>query len=188
MHFRSFYSIFMLFTHFLCFLTCKVAHVFCLLQEECLENLQDLITEMFPSLRRSLEASQASVLSNTVGRIQAPFRRLQSTLSWSNQSDKLDDSLIKVTSRKALVVDGATLEFAFKPRCKDLFVTVAKECYSVICCRATPLKKVHVHVYVTYTCMSYVEHFFMYCSCLSLFLLLCYLYIHVCKYLTANFT
>jgi len=41
-----------------------------------------------------------------------------------------------------LVVDGDTLSYALKPSCRKIFSAVAKECYSVICCRVAPLQKV----------------------------------------------
>ncbi len=105
------------------------------------------IQQLFPSLRNSLEASQSSILANSIGMVQTPFFKLRSTLSWSNRSNDSNDTLINQSSLRALVVDGATLNFAFKPSCKDLFVAIAKECYSVVCCRATPFQKV---MYVLY--------------------------------------
>ena len=120
-----------------------------LLQAECLDSLRAHIPEMFPSLCSLLEASHSSILTNTIERVQSPFIKLRSTLSWSTHSTESDNSLINQSSLRlrALVVDGATLNFAFKPSCKDLFVAVAKECYSVICCRASPFQKVHNCLY-----------------------------------------
>ena len=48
----------------------------------------------------------------------------------------------QVIPNKALVIDGATLEFALQPSLRKLFVSVACRCKSVICCRASPQQKV----------------------------------------------
>ena len=44
--------------------------------------------------------------------------------------------------RQILVVDGGTLLYALDPSLKKLFLNVAKNFHSVLCCRATPLQKV----------------------------------------------
>ncbi|XP_071847551.1 probable phospholipid-transporting ATPase IA isoform X3 [Apostichopus japonicus] len=40
-----------------------------------------------------------------------------------------------------LVIDGKTLQFALDPSVKTDFLTLARSCKSVICCRVTPLQK-----------------------------------------------
>lgn len=40
-----------------------------------------------------------------------------------------------------LVIDGKTLQFALDPSVKNDFLTLARSCKSVICCRTTPLQK-----------------------------------------------
>ena len=41
----------------------------------------------------------------------------------------------------AIVIDGKTLEFALEKDLQKKFVRLAKQCRSVLCCRATPLQK-----------------------------------------------
>ncbi|TMW56547.1 hypothetical protein Poli38472_006557 [Pythium oligandrum] len=45
------------------------------------------------------------------------------------------------SSPVALVIDGATLEHALRPRVRPLFYDVTKKCRSVICCRVSPKQK-----------------------------------------------
>ncbi|NXF91448.1 AT10A ATPase, partial [Eubucco bourcierii] len=40
-----------------------------------------------------------------------------------------------------LVIDGRTLAYALEPTLEDKFLSLAKRCRSVLCCRATPLQK-----------------------------------------------
>ena len=53
---------------------------------------------------------------------------------------------------KALVIDGQTLAFALDERLKVLFLEVARQCRSVICCRVTPLQKVRMSI--VYVCLD----------------------------------
>ena len=41
----------------------------------------------------------------------------------------------------ALVIDGATLQFALQEECRELFLSIALQCCSVVCCRCSPLQK-----------------------------------------------
>lgn len=46
-----------------------------------------------------------------------------------------------VLSSLGLVIDGRTLAYALEPTLEDKFLSLAKRCRSVLCCRATPLQK-----------------------------------------------
>ena len=56
-----------------------------------------------------------------------------------------------ITLPKALIIDGQTLMFALDKSLKVLFLEVAKQCHSVICCRVTPLQKVKISI--VYICL-----------------------------------
>ena len=114
------------------------------MQDQCLEVLQAHFQEMFPTLSGSFETSSSSVLSRTFDKIRAPLIKLYS-LSSSHSRNESTNSL-KEKTLKALVVDGETLSFALKPPCRQIFSAIAKECYSVICCRVAPLQKVLTHI------------------------------------------
>ena len=54
--------------------------------------------------------------------------------------------------KKALVIDGSTLMHALDPSLRKLFLEVADEFHSVLCCRATPLQKVCVQLNLQVPC------------------------------------
>ncbi|DAZ94109.1 TPA: hypothetical protein N0F65_008973 [Lagenidium giganteum] len=70
----------------------------------------------------------------------------------TEHEEEEDSSLLggaQLTSRRnrkpiALVLDGATLECAMRPRLKSLFYRVTKQCQSVICCRVSPKQKADI--------------------------------------------
>ena len=88
--------------------------------------------------REVLDESDDSNLSNS-----APLYSLQAKLIRLRQySMQYSPSRLASESQKALVVDGATLIFALEPSMKKLFLDVAEQFKSVLCCRSTPLQKV----------------------------------------------
>ena len=83
--------------------------------------------------------SQTSNISSAVDIFKTPFIKLRNfSTTYSNECA----AHLTEQRSKALVVDGQTLVFALKQTCSKLFLTLAKECSTVLCCRATPLQKV----------------------------------------------
>ena len=86
-----------------------------------------------------MDNSQTSIISSAVNIFKTPFIKLR---NFSTTHSNGCTTHLTEQSPKALVIDGQTLVFALKQTCSKLFLSLAKECSTVLCCRAAPLQKV----------------------------------------------
>lgn len=55
----------------------------------------------------------------------------------------------------ALIIDGKTLTYALEDDIKHLFLGLAVDCASVICCRVSPKQKALVGPFFSLSCVSF---------------------------------
>eukprot|EP01135_Chromosphaera_perkinsii_P000065 Nk52_evm16s24 gene=Nk52_evmTU16s24 len=79
---------------------------------------------------------------NAQGKDGLPFENTASAdPSERRVNDSCADSYSNVNRQCALVIDGGTLQYALTPECEKLFLDIALQCCSVVCCRCSPLQK-----------------------------------------------
>jgi phospholipid-translocating P-type ATPase (flippase) len=109
-------------------------------EEDCLHTLARAHPESDTPI--CFTSTQSSYLSNTVKFMRNSWSKLQSFPPIMQAS--YDCNTPSTSSPKALVVDGQSLIFALSQNCSKQFLSLANECSTVICCRATPFQKAAV--------------------------------------------
>ena len=105
--------------------------------------LQEETREILESRRQELDGSNKSGADSSVdSRLSSQSLAFISRLSGWKKDRGREGGEGGEGRPKALVIDGATLQFVFEPSLKALFLDVAGKCVSVICSRATPIQKV----------------------------------------------
>lgn len=106
--------------------------------DDCRSELVKIERKMVGREGESMEESGESI--DSLAGIHSKLIQLGVCKSKCDGGVAAEDS----SSRQILVVDGGTLLYALDPSLKKLFLSVAKNFHSVLCCRATPLQKAGV--------------------------------------------
>jgi phospholipid-translocating ATPase len=84
---------------------------------------------------------QADSLDNARSRIEAGCNKIASVLGAPSWDPKNRGFVPGAQAAFAVVIDGDTLAHALKPELKNLFLNLATQCETVVCCRVSPAQK-----------------------------------------------
>lgn len=73
--------------------------------------------------------------------IEAGLNKIASVLGPPSAESKLRGFMPNAKASFAVVIDGDTLRHAFDPALKPLFLNLATQCETVVCCRVSPAQK-----------------------------------------------
>lgn len=98
---------------------------------------------------------QADSLDGARSKIEAGCNKIASVLGPPSVDPQSRGFVPGAQAAFAVVVDGETLGFALRPELKTMFLNLATQCETVVCCRVSPAQKALVvklvREYVRYT-------------------------------------
>ena len=83
----------------------------------------------------------AATQSEAHSKIEAGLNKISSVLGPQAWSVKARGFVPGAQASFAIVIDGDTLRFALEPSLKSLFLNLATQCETVVCCRVSPAQK-----------------------------------------------
>ena len=84
---------------------------------------------------------QADSLDGARSKIEAGCNKIASVLGPPALGPRSRGFVPGAQAAFAIVIDGETLRFALKPELKTLFLNLATQCETVVCCRVSPAQK-----------------------------------------------
>ena len=84
---------------------------------------------------------QADSLDGTQTKIEAGCNKIASVLGPPSLDPRNRGFVPGAQAAFAVVIDGETLGFALRPELKTLFLNLATQCETVVCCRVSPAQK-----------------------------------------------
>ena len=87
-------------------------------------------------------------------KIEAGLNKLASVFGTPTWSPKTRGFVLGAQASFAVVIDGDTLRFALSPDLKPLFLNLATQCETVVCCRVSPAQKAQTVKLVRPLCFS----------------------------------
>jgi len=97
---------------------------------------------------------QADSLDGARSKIEAGCNKIASVLGPPSLDPQTRGFVPGAQAAFAVVIDGETLGFALKPELKTLFLNLATQCETVVCCRVSPAQKALV-VKLVRECVEY---------------------------------
>lgn len=84
---------------------------------------------------------QADSLDGARSKIEAGCNKIASVLGPPSLDPQSRGFVPGAQAAFAIVIDGETLGFALRPELKTLFLNLATQCETVVCCRVSPAQK-----------------------------------------------
>jgi phospholipid-translocating ATPase len=84
---------------------------------------------------------QADSLDGAQSKIEAGCNKIASVLGPPSLDPQNRGFVPGAQAAFAVVIDGETLGYALKPELKSLFLNLATQCETVVCCRVSPAQK-----------------------------------------------
>ena len=84
---------------------------------------------------------QAHSMEDAQSKIEAGCNKIASVLGSASWDPNQRGFVPGAQASFAIVVDGETLTYALKPQLKTLFLNLATQCETVVCCRVSPAQK-----------------------------------------------
>lgn len=84
---------------------------------------------------------QADTLDGARSKIEAGCNKIASVLGPPSMDPRTRGFIPGAQAAFAIVIDGETLGFALRPELKTMFLNLATQCETVVCCRVSPAQK-----------------------------------------------
>jgi len=84
---------------------------------------------------------QADSLDGAQSKIEAGCNKIASVLGPPSLDPRTRGFVPGAQAAFAIVIDGETLHFALRPELEAMFLNLATQCETVVCCRVSPAQK-----------------------------------------------